>query len=131
VFVAWAYAMLSVLTTGAIFGWRMPLGGMPAWTSLIILVVLYGMLTGPLRAIRHMGYAHHPFAHHHSPFGALHGLLWLAFTALFAWLAYQYIPQAHALVESLPDAWHHTGSHDVEAFLHQLPDDFNGLLGRQ
>jgi phage shock protein PspC (stress-responsive transcriptional regulator) len=129
VFVAWAYAMLSVLTTGAIFGWRIPIGGMPVWGSLIVLVVLYGMLTGPLRAIRHIGYEHR-FAHQYAPFGALHGVLWLAFAALFAWLAYQHIPQAHALIDSLPDAWHHTGSFSVETYLRELPD-FSRLTGRQ
>ena len=128
-FVAWAYAVLSVLTTGAIFGWRIPIGGMPVWGSLVILFVLYAMLTGPLRAIRHMGYAHHRFPHHHSPFGALHGLLWLAFTAFFAWLAYQYIPQAHALIDSLPGAWHHTGGLNVEALMHRL--DLDRLIARR
>jgi phage shock protein PspC (stress-responsive transcriptional regulator) len=128
VFVAWAYAMLSVLTTGTIFGWRIPIAGMPVWGSLVILVVLYAMLTGPMRAIRHIGYEHR-FAHQYSPFGALHGLLWLGFTLLFAWLAYQHIPQAHALIDSLPDAWHHTGGLNVEALMHRL--DLDRLIARQ
>ena len=127
VFVAWAYVMLSVLTTGTIFGWQIPIH-IPVWGSVLILIVLYGMLTGPLRAMRHIGYEHR-FAHHYSPFGALHGVLWLAFTALFAWLAYQHIPQAHALIDSLPDAWHHTGSFNVETYLHQL--NLDRLIARQ
>jgi hypothetical protein len=128
VFVAWAYAMLSVLTTGAIFGWRIPIGGMPVWGSLIILVVLYAMFTGPLHAIRHIGYEHR-FAHQYSPFRALHGLLWLCFTLLFAWLAYQHIPQAHALIDSLPDAWHHTGGLNVEALMQRL--ELDRLIARR
>lgn len=116
VFVAWAYALLSLLTTGTIFGWQIPID-IPLWGSILILIVLYGILSAPLRAMRHIGYESH-YAHQYAPFGALHGILWIGFTALFAWLAYRHIPQAHALIESLPGAWHRAGTFNVETFLH-------------
>ena len=118
-FVAWAYALLSLLTTGKIFGWQIPVE-LPLWGSILILLALYGVISGPLRAMRHIGYERQ-YAPHYGPFGALHGFLWLAFTALFAWLAYQHIPEAHALIDSLPGAWHRVSTMNVETYL-QLPD---------
>jgi phage shock protein PspC (stress-responsive transcriptional regulator) len=119
VFVAWAYVLLSVLTTGTVFGWPIPID-IPVWGSILILFVLYAVVTGPLRAMRHIGYGR-PYAYHYPPFGALHSILWIGFTALFGWLAYQHIPQAHALIDSLPEAWHRTDTSSIETYLH-LPD---------
>jgi hypothetical protein len=39
------------------------------------------------------------------PWAALSGLFWLGFTVLFFWLAYQHIPQVHALLDQLPAWW--------------------------
>ena len=126
-FVAWAYVLLSMLTTGTIFGWKLPVE-IPVWASILILVMLYGMITAPLKALRFIGYERQYYPHHAS-FGALHGIVWLAATALFAWLAYTHIPEAHALIDNLPDAWHHAGPFNVESFMHDLQLD--RLLSRQ
>lgn len=127
-FVAWAYVLLSILMTGTIFGWHLPVN-IPVWASIIILVVLYGMITAPLKALRFIGYESR-YAAHYAPFGALHGVLWLGFTVLFAWLAYQHIPEAHALIDSLPNAWHRTGPFNVETYLHNLQLDRFFTLAR-
>jgi len=126
-FVAWAYVLLSMLTTGTIFGWKLPVE-IPVWASILILVVLYGMITAPLKALRFIGYEHQYAPYHHS-FGALHGVVWLAATALFAWLAYHHIPEVHALIDNLPNAWHRTGTFNVETFLHDL--EIDRLFSRQ
>ena len=127
VFVAWAYVLLSLLTTGTIFGWQIPIDA-PLWVSIIILVMLYGMLTAPLRALRHIGFERQYWPHY-APFRALHGALWLGFTVLFAWLAYRHIPEVHTLVDSLPAAWHRTDTFNVETYLQ--PPDVSHLLGRR
>jgi len=120
-FVAWAYVLLSMLTTGTIFGWKLPVD-IPVWASILILVVLYGTITAPLKALRFIGYEHQ-YAPHHASFGALHGIVWLGATVLFAWLAYKHIPEAHALIDNLPNAWQHTGTFNVESFMHDLQLD--------
>jgi phage shock protein PspC (stress-responsive transcriptional regulator) len=126
-FVAWAYVLLSMLTTGTIFGWQLPVD-IPVWASILILVVLYGMVTAPLKALRFIGYESQYWPHHTS-FGALHGIIWLGATALFAWLAYEHIPVAHALIDNLPNSWHRIGTFNVETVLHDL--QFDRLLTRQ
>jgi phage shock protein PspC (stress-responsive transcriptional regulator) len=127
VFVAWAYALLSMLTTGTIFGWKLPVD-IPVWASILILVVLYGMVTAPLKALRFIGYEHQ-YAPHHASFGALHGIIWLGATVLLAWLAYEHIPEAHTLIDNLPNSWHHAGPFNVESFMHDLQLD--RLIARQ
>jgi phage shock protein PspC (stress-responsive transcriptional regulator) len=127
VFVAWAYALLSMLTTGTIFGWKLPVD-IPVWASILILVVLYGMVTAPLKALRFIGYEHQ-YAPHHASFGALHGIIWLGATVLLAWLAYKHIPEAHTLIDNLPNSWHHAGPFNVESFMHDLQLD--RLIARQ
>jgi phage shock protein PspC (stress-responsive transcriptional regulator) len=108
IFVTWVLALLSILMTGTIFGWNLP-GDLPVWVSILILVALYAVITSPLRAIRHAG--HHAWdAPQYAPWAALHSLFWLGFTALFFWLAYQHIPQAHALIDNLPGMWHRTSN---------------------
>jgi phage shock protein PspC (stress-responsive transcriptional regulator) len=106
VFVAWIFALLSVITTGTIFGWHLPMD-LPLWGSILILIALYAIATAPLRAARHAGY-HAWGGHRYGPWGALAGMFWLAFTVLFFWLAYHHIPQVHALIDQLPSTWQRT-----------------------
>ena len=115
VFVACICALLSLLSTGAIFGWPLP-SQLPVWASILILVWIYFMVTAPLRATRLMG--HHWGGAHVGPWTALHGIFWLSFTVLFFWLAYHHIPEVHALIDSLPKIWPRSqGSFNVESFV--------------
>jgi phage shock protein PspC (stress-responsive transcriptional regulator) len=102
-FVAWILVMISAAMTGTIFGWSLP-ADLPLWGSLLILFAIYLVLTAPLRAGRHHG-AHHAWGPYYGPWAALSGLFWLGFTVLFFWLAYQHIPQVHALLDQLPALW--------------------------
>jgi len=61
------------------------------------------VLTAPLRAGRHHGRT--CVGPYYGPWAALSGLFWLGFTVLFFWLAYQHIPQVHALLDQLPALW--------------------------
>jgi phage shock protein PspC (stress-responsive transcriptional regulator) len=102
IFVAWILVMISAAMTGAVFGWSLPTE-LPLWGSLLILFAIYLVLTAPLRAARHG--AHHAWGPYYGPWAALSGLFWLGFTVLFFWLAYQHIPQVHALLDQLPALW--------------------------
>ena len=102
-FVAWILVIMSAVMTGTIFGWALP-ADLPRWGSLLILCAIYLMLTGPLRAARHG--AHLAWGPYYHTWAALASVFWLASTVLFLWLAYQHVPQVHALLDQLPSFWH-------------------------
>lgn len=108
-FVAWILVMISAVMTKTIFGWPLP-AELPLWGSLLILFAIYLAATAPLRAARH---AYHPWGPYYSPWAALSGVLWIGFTVLFLWLAYQHIPEVHALLDQLPSFWHKQQISDV------------------
>ena len=109
-FVAWILVVISAVLTGTIFGWPLP-EQLPLWGSLLILFAIYIALTAPLRAARH---AHMAWGPYYSPWASIAGLFWVAFTALFFWLAYQHIPEVHALLDELPSLWQNRQTSFVE-----------------
>ena len=100
VFVAWILVMISAVITRTIFGWPLP-ENLPLWGSLLILFAIYIAFTSPLRAARHAHLAWGPL----SPWAAISSVFWVGFSVLFFWLAYQHIPQVHALLDQLPSLW--------------------------
>jgi phage shock protein PspC (stress-responsive transcriptional regulator) len=96
-FVAWILALVSLFTQHNIFGWSPP-HGMPNWVAALLLLMLYGAISAPLRAMRHGGFAG---GGHHPAWQALHGLLWMGFTALLFWVAYTFFPGVRELVDQL------------------------------
>jgi phage shock protein PspC (stress-responsive transcriptional regulator) len=97
VFVGWILAMFSLITQHNIFGWGLP-HGMPLWIGIILLALAYALITAPLKMVRHGA---HRGAGHHPGWGALHGLLWVGFTVLFFWVAYNWFPGVRELVDNL------------------------------
>ncbi len=100
----WIFALISLLTTGAVFGLVLP-AGLPWWVTLVALIIVYNLVVWPLRAIR--------YSYWHSCYGPRHPLaslwdtvVWLAFLAVLVWLADRYIPQAHEALLNLPAALH-------------------------
>jgi phage shock protein PspC (stress-responsive transcriptional regulator) len=96
-FVGWVLAMMSLVTQHSIFGWGLP-HGMPLWVGIIGLIVLYLMVATPLKMVRDGG---HQAGGSHPGWRALHGLMWLGFTALFFWIAYTFFPGVHEVVDQL------------------------------
>ncbi len=101
----WIFALISLLTTGAVFGFVLPVG-IPWWVTLIALMVVYQIVLWPLRAIR--------YSYWHSCYGPRHPLaaiwdivVWTGFLVLLVWLADRYVPQAHDALMNLPPALHH------------------------
>jgi phage shock protein PspC (stress-responsive transcriptional regulator) len=80
--VAWLFALFSLLTTGAVFGW-MPFH-LPLWGAVIALLLIYLAVESPVRAVRHAmvprfyGYAYPGYAF-------WDGLVGLALLALAVW----------------------------------------------
>jgi phage shock protein PspC (stress-responsive transcriptional regulator) len=104
---AWVLALISLVTTGAVFGW-MPLH-LPLWGAIIGLILIYQAVVWPLRAVRHgmvprfYGYAY-PW---HAFWDALVGLLLLA---LILWYFTQHGHDLRGSFDSLQQnmqpAWH-------------------------
>src|SRR5262249_41671098 len=87
-FVMLAASIVSLLNTGTIYGWPLP-AGIPLWGGIVMLVVLFQMVTAPIRAARHASY--YPWGR---PFGWLvvwDSLLGILFTGLAIWLLYTHM----------------------------------------
>jgi phage shock protein PspC (stress-responsive transcriptional regulator) len=103
-FVMLAASIVSLLNTGTIYGWPLPVG-IPLWGGILILVVLFQMATAPIRAARQASY--YPWGR---PFGWLavwDSMLGLGFTILAIWLLYTHMPPPADLGDffrHLPDA---------------------------
>lgn len=87
VFVVFVIALVSLIAQQTIFGWDLPYG-MPLWVGVIGLVILYTLVTIPIRLIRYGGQS----AASHPGWSALHTVLWIGFTLGLLWLAYTFIP---------------------------------------
>ena len=96
-FVSWILALASLVTQHSIFGWGLP-HGMPLWVGFLLLFMLYFAVSAPFKMVRHGG---QQAAGNHPGWGALHGLMWIGFTALFFWLAYTFFPGVHELMDQL------------------------------
>jgi phage shock protein PspC (stress-responsive transcriptional regulator) len=97
--VGWLLSLLSYLTTGAIFGWSLPFHA-PFWVVLVGMFVLYGMVTGPIRAARHA--ARSPMAPYPGALlGTLDGLLATAVVIALAWYAAHHVPEIRSFFEQL------------------------------
>jgi phage shock protein PspC (stress-responsive transcriptional regulator) len=115
--IALLIGIAQLLSRGTIFGWARP-PGMPLWVGIVVLCIVYGALSSPLRAVRHAAY----FARGAGPsaWAALWGsLLWLAFMALFLWMAWHFWPQLQHVLQQLGDSLRAT--HASGQAIHWLP----------
>jgi hypothetical protein len=94
-FLLLVYALISLSTTGMVFGWTLP-PAVPLWAGLLGLFVLYHVLTAPLKAGRYAAY--HAAAGWYAPWA---GVLEAAFFTIAFWLAYFYLPEFRAFVHSV------------------------------
>ena len=92
VFVGWILAMMSMIADNSVFGWHLP-HNIPLWVGIVGLVLLYLLISAPLKMARSGG--HHPGWH------ALHGLIWIGFVVLLFWASYTYFPGVRELVDNL------------------------------
>ncbi len=103
---AWLVALLSLLATGALFGWSLP--HLPLWAAILVLIVLYQLVLSPLRALR---YAHSPhlYAYRYRSHALADALVGLAILALFVWLLDHHLPAVEhvlsVLSERLSSLW--------------------------
>ena len=100
--VACVIAVVSLLTTGEILGWSLPLD-VPAWVAILALIAVYAMVTVPLRAVRYASYE--ALGPRRGWFVFWDGVLWLAFVILAWWFAAHYVPGVSDFFQHLFHDW--------------------------
>jgi phage shock protein PspC (stress-responsive transcriptional regulator) len=100
--IAFLVVLAQLMTRGTVFGW-IPPAEIPLWADILILCVLLGVCSSPLRAMRHAAYyAHGPTA---NVWFALWGsVLWMGFVIVFFWFAYHYWPDLQAFLREIADS---------------------------
>ncbi|MCF7688847.1 MAG: PspC domain-containing protein [Cephaloticoccus sp.] len=99
------FAIYSLVTSGLVFGLSV-LANIPLWVGILVLIVVFQVLSWPLRVARHA-------CHYRGAWGPvyyagpLHGLVGLGFLVLAVWLADHYIPEFHEWLQQLGPVLHH------------------------
>jgi succinate dehydrogenase/fumarate reductase cytochrome b subunit len=95
----WVVALVSLVTTGAILGWILPLQ-VPFWIAVLALVLLYNLVAWPIKAVRHAVYR--PGGGYHPTWvGAWDGVAVLALVLVLGWWAYHHLANVHDFLEPL------------------------------
>jgi phage shock protein PspC (stress-responsive transcriptional regulator) len=101
--IGWLLALVSLVTTGAIFGWWLP-DQMPFWVGLLVLIVLYNLVAWPIKAARRAAYG--PGGGYHGPWiAAWDGVAGIAILLALAWYGYHHVPQVRDLIDHLVHAF--------------------------
>ena len=111
--IVWLFAVISLLTTGAIFGWPLP-AGMPLWAGALLLLVFMGMSTAPFNAIRRA--THHNINRSIHPWFSLSDvLIQLTIGTVIFWYAFTHFPQVEyffthflEMIKAIWDSFNHT-----------------------
>jgi phage shock protein PspC (stress-responsive transcriptional regulator) len=100
-------ALFSLIATGKVLGWTPP-GDLPLWALIALTCVIFAVLNSPFRAVRRAtryAMGGRGYVVHH----AFDGIVWIGLLCLGGWLAYLYVPEAHAWLGQIPvwarDAW--------------------------
>lgn len=106
----WILALVSLIATGAIFGWLIP-AGIPLWAAMILLFIVYHAVTGPMRApyVSREGYRYNEWD------GVVDGLGVLFLVIAIGW-AYVYVPEVNAFA--------HHPIQGIEGAVHQVQSWF-------
>lgn len=100
------FALISLITTGAVFGLALP-AGVPVWVACIVLIVVYNIVVWPLKVWRH-AWCWRRGPHFAAPLFSLGDtIIWLGCVVFLIWLADRYVPHAHEALQNLPPAIHH------------------------
>jgi phage shock protein PspC (stress-responsive transcriptional regulator) len=96
-------SLVSLTTSGVIFGWPLP-PGVPIWVGILALVFLFNAVVWPLSAARRATWRQ--WGNPAYPLVAVwQGLFQFAFTVFFLWLLYRYVPEVREFVHALPEVW--------------------------
>ena len=124
-FCLWIAAIVSLASTGAIFGWEVG-GSVPLWASILILMFVYSVIARPLRHARRAIYFN-TGGHNYLWFAAWYEVLSTGVLILVCWFAYTHVPQVHdffqhlahnlaAMWNNVIDSFHHTAGNTASSF---------------
>jgi len=119
-FCACVAAIVSLATTGAIFGWVVA-GSIPLWASILILMIFYSMVSRPLRHARRAIYFS-TGGHSYYWFAAWYEILSTGVLILVCWFAYTHVPEVRDFFQhfaqnvttmwnNIVESFHHTAAH--------------------
>ena len=122
-FCACVAAIVSLATTGTIFGWVVA-GSIPLWASILILMILYSMISRPLRHARRAIYFN-TSGHNYFWFAAWYEVLSTGVLILVCWFAYTHVPEVRDFFQhfaqnvtmmwnNIVESFHHTAVHKPE-----------------
>ena len=98
IFWAWLLSIISLLSTGAIFGWHVPAGNTPIWILVIIMMILCGITTAPFKSIRRAA-----LQFSGSPaeiwFGLWDSIVSVGLSIVIIWYAFHHFPQVQYFFE--------------------------------
>ena len=115
-FCLWIAAIISLATTGAIFGWGVA-GSIPLWASILILMFIYGVISRPLRHARRAIYFN-TTGNNYLWFAAWYEILSTGVLILVCWFAYTHVPQVHDFFQHFGENWSTMWNNIVESFRH-------------
>jgi hypothetical protein len=118
-FCLWIAAIVSLATTGAIFGWAIG-GSIRLWASILILIFIYSVVARPLRHARRAIYFN-TSGYNYLWFAAWYEMLSAGVLILVCWFAYTHVGQVHDFFQhfaqnrstmwnNLIDSFRHTSS---------------------
>jgi phage shock protein PspC (stress-responsive transcriptional regulator) len=129
-FCVWIAAVVSLATTGAIFGWVVA-GSVPLWVSILILMLFYSMLSQPLRHARRAIYFNTGGQNYYW-FAAWYEILSIGVFIVVCWFAYTHVPEVHDFFQhftqnvttmwnNLIESLHHTAHKPAPGIDARLP----------
>jgi phage shock protein PspC (stress-responsive transcriptional regulator) len=113
-FCLWIAAIISLASTGAIFGWAIG-NSIPLWASILILMFMYSLISRPLRHARRAIYWN-TSGHNYLWFAAWYEILSLGMLILACWLAYTHIPQVHEFFQNFAQNWSTMWNNLIDSF---------------
>jgi phage shock protein PspC (stress-responsive transcriptional regulator) len=115
-FCLWIAAIVSLATTGAIFGWAIG-GSIPLWASILILMFIYSVIARPLRHARRAIYFN-TSGQNYLWFAAWYEILSTGVLILACWFAYTHVPQVHDFFQNFAQNWSTMWNNLIESFRH-------------
>jgi phage shock protein PspC (stress-responsive transcriptional regulator) len=107
IFWAWALSIVSLLSTGAIFGWHVPAGNTPTWVLAIIMMILCGMTTAPFKIVRRAAF-HFAGSPAEMWFGLWDSIVSIGLSLVIVWYAYHHFPEVQYFFEHFIEIMHNT-----------------------
>jgi phage shock protein PspC (stress-responsive transcriptional regulator) len=111
-------AIVSLATTGAIFGWAIA-GSIPVWVSILVLLFMYGAISRPLRHARRAIYFN-TTGYNYLWFAAWYEVLSTGVLILVCWFAYTHVPLVHDFFRHFAENWSTMWNNVIESVRHTV-----------